>query len=94
MAGFVDDYNVDVKSVCAVGIETTNITVSVNDPGFAVAVPVTTLAAFRINADQKPNQSATDNVESTKTLGTTGTTTSNPSASMLWKRIRLGVTDH
>ena len=94
MAGFVDDYNVDVKSVCAVGIETTNITVSVNDPGFAVAVPVTALAAFRINADQKPNQSATDNVESTKTLGTTGTTTSNPSASMLWKRITLGVTDH
>lgn len=86
--------NVPVKLLGAVGVETTNITVSVNDPGFAVAGPVTTLAAFRINADQKPNQSATDNVESTHTLWTTGTTAAVPTASVLWSRIELGVTDH
>ncbi|MBC7709230.1 MAG: M36 family metallopeptidase [Rhizobacter sp.] len=83
-----------IRLLGAVGIETTNVTVSVSDPGFAVASPVTSLAAFRINVDQKPNQSATDNVESTNTTWTTGTSAANPTASMLWKRIELGVTDH
>lgn len=83
-----------IRLLGAVGIETTNITVSVSDTGFAVASPVTSLTAFQINVDQKPNQSATDNVESTNTTWTTGTSAATPSASMLWKRITLGLSDH
>ena len=87
-------FSLPIKLLGAVGIETTNITVSVNDPGFAVAGPVTAITGFRINADQKPNQSATDDVESTTTTWTTGTSAANPTANMLWRRVELGATDH
>ena len=87
-------FTLPIKLLGAVGVETTNITVAVNDPGFAVAGPVTLLSGFRINADQKANQSATDNVESTHTVWTTGTSAAIPVAAALWRRIELGATDH
>lgn len=82
-----------VRVTGAVGIEASDLVVTVNDPGLATP-PVSSTTAFRINVDQKPNHTATDDVESTHTLWTTGTSASPANASQLWRRVAISAVDH
>ena len=82
-----------VRVTGAVGIETADIVVSVNDPGLATP-PVSSTTAFRINVDQKPNQSATDDVESTHSLWMSGTSAIPANANQLWRRVAISALDH
>lgn len=85
--------SVPVQLAGAAGIATTDITLSVTDPGLVVA-PVISSVTFRLNADEKANQSAADDVEALQTAWTTGSSTTNPGASLLWQRIAITATDH
>jgi large repetitive protein len=83
-----------IRLTGAVGIETASIVASVTDSGFAIATPVTAASVFRVNSDEKPNQSAADDVESSNTLWTTGSSVASPVAAQLWRRVAIGATDN
>ena len=83
-----------VRVTGAAGVETADIAVSVDDPLLATARPFVEHVLFRINADQKATQSATDDVESTHTVWTTGSSLSSPTTGQLWQRTTLTGIDH
>jgi hypothetical protein len=81
---------IPVRLTGASGIELADITINYNDPGLAVAGPQTAVATFRLNSDQLANSSATDDVESSHTVWTTGT----QSTTSVFQRIQIAANDH
>ncbi len=77
----------------AVSIQEAAFQISFDDPGLAVAGPLTGGASFRVNSDDLPAQSAADNVESDNSVWSVS---SNPGlgASLPWERIALSGLDH
>jgi large repetitive protein len=83
-----------IRLLGAVGIETASLVTTATDPAFAIATPVTATTTFRVNSDEKTNQSATDDVESSHTVWTTGANVASPSAAQLWQRVAVSATDN
>ncbi len=83
-----------VRLTAASGVETADIAVSVDDPQLATVRPYVGHVLFRVNADQKANQSATDDVESTHTVWTTGSSVASPAPNLLWQRSAISGLDH
>ncbi|MFO1395570.1 MAG: M36 family metallopeptidase [Burkholderiales bacterium] len=83
---------VPVKLVGAVGIEYVTITATASDPGLAVAPPVAQ-GAWTVNADDKANQSATDDMESPNTKWVAGSSLA-PNDAWTWRRVTIAPNDH
>ncbi len=83
-----------VRVTGASGVETADIAVSVDDPQLATVRPFVGHVLFRVNADQKANQSPTDDVESTHTVWTTGSSVASPTSDLLWQRSTITGIDH
>jgi large repetitive protein len=75
------------------GLQSLPLTISFNDPGFAIPGAVTVPSAQRGNYDDVPNQSATDDVESASPKWTPG---GNPAldTSGPWQRFEATPSDH
>jgi len=84
--------SVPVKLAGAVGIEYVTVTATATDPGL-VTPPATAQGAWTLNADDKPNQSATDDVESPNTKWVPGSSLP-PNDAWNWRRITLAANDH
>ncbi len=84
--------SVPVKLAGAVGIEYVTITATASDPGL-VTPPATAQGAWTLNADDKANQSATDDVESATTKWTAGSSLP-PNEAWMWRRITIAANDH
>jgi hypothetical protein len=82
-----------VQMGSASGIQSLPLTITFNDPGFAIAGAVSVPSAQRGNYDDVPNQSASDDVESSTPRWTPS---NNPAldGSEPWRRLEATPTDH
>jgi len=84
--------SLDVALNGPASIQTLNFTLSFSDPGSAFPGAQNVNLSFRANYDDVPNQSATDDVESSNVRWTA---TGNPSLVINpWRRIEVTATDH
>ena len=84
---------VPVKLANAAGIEFADVTVQVNDPGLAIAGPVTGASSLLLNADVTANAAATDDVESPHSVWQAGSSLP-PNPQFEWRRVALADNDH
>ena len=75
------------------GVQAGDLQIDFDDPGLVVSGPVSGGGSLRLNADEVPAQSATDDVESNNPVWTS---TSDPSlgSTQEWSRIEISALDH
>jgi hypothetical protein len=85
--------SIDVHVEGATSIEVADFQIAVDDPDLAFDEPVTASFGARVNADDVPNSSATDDVESRVP---SWTASGNPglSTAFPWRRLEVAADDH